>query len=295
MFTDESAVVGASSASNAWVFTFTRPGAATSYAVGWHWTGHAWRSDRLPAGSIVNATAVISRTDAWAFGMMGAESPLGITGTGKPYVIRYDGRKWRRVHAPVQPTSASALNGRDIWIVGPTAARRRTFPFGYEAADWVGKSWRILKFPHVRVPKGMYAVSAQILAVGRADIWVDFDLFSKSATGPDTRTLLHYDAGHWTQVNVPHEAISWSSNLATDGRGGIWLALVPAGQQFASVVYDYRNGHWSKAAVFAKPGHYTVISSIARVPGTELAWAGGYAGHTTGLPRTHGVLYEHRR
>lgn len=285
MFTDGAAILGASSATNAWVFTFTRPAVAASYAVGWHWTGRAWRSYRLPAGTSINATAVLSRTDAWAFGMIGA---------GKPYVIRYDGRKWRRVHAPVQPTGASALSGHDIWIVGPTTASLKTFPFSYEAADWTGKSWRTLKLPHARVPKGMYAAWAQILAVGRADIWVDFDLFSNSGQGPDTQTLLHYYAGRWTQVSVPHGSIFRSSNLATDGRGGIWLALA-AQQRFGSSVYDYRNGRWSRGAVLAEPGHYTIITSIARVPGTGMAWAGGFAGRTTGASRSRGVLYEYRR
>jgi hypothetical protein len=285
MFTDEDAILGASSAANAWVFTFTRPAAAASYAVGWHWTGRAWRSYRLPAGTSISATAVISPTDAWAFGMIGA---------GKPYVIRYDGRKWRRVPAPVQPTGASALNGHDIWVVGPTTASLKTFPFTYEAADWTGTSWRTLKLPHVRIPKGMYAASPRILAVGPADIWIDFDLFSNSGQGPGTQTLLHYDAGKWAQVSVPHGSIFGSSDLATDGRGGIWLALAFQ-QRFGSAVYDYRSGHWSKGAVLAKPGRYTIIASIARVPGTGRAWAAGYAGHTTGTPRTYGVLYEYRR
>jgi hypothetical protein len=286
MFTDEDAIIGASSATNAWVFTFTRPAAGASYAVGWHWTGRAWQSGRLPAGTSINATAVFSRTDAWAFGMIGA---------GKSYVIRYDGRKWRQVPAPVGPTGASALSGHDIWVVGPTSAGRKASPSGYEAADWTGKSWRVLKLPHVRVPKGMQVARPQILAVGRADIWVDFDLLSNSAKGRDTQTLLHYDAGKWTQVSVPPGSIFGSSNLAADDHGGIWLALAFQHRPFESAVYDYRNGHWSKGAVLAKPGHYTVIAWIARVPGTGMAWAGGYAGHTTGAPRPHGVLYEYRR
>jgi len=198
------------------------------------------------------------------------------------------------VHAPVRPTSASALTAHNIWIVGPTTARFTTFPSSYEAADWTGRSWRTLKLPHARVPKGMYAASPRILAVGPADIWIEFDLFSKSAKGPASRTLLHYDTGHWTQVSVPRGSVFLSSNLATDGTGGLWLALA-FHQSVGSEVYDYRNGRWSKAAVLAKPGRYTMIGSIERVPGSLRAWAGGWAGHTTGDPRTDGVLYEHRQ
>jgi hypothetical protein len=71
MFTDEEVIVGASSPANAWVFTVTNSALASSYAVGWHWTGRAWHSYRLAAGTSINAAAVISRTDAWAFGMIG--------------------------------------------------------------------------------------------------------------------------------------------------------------------------------------------------------------------------------
>jgi hypothetical protein len=292
MFTDGAVIAGASSAANAWVFTLTRPAVAASYAVGWHWTGHAWRSYRLPAGTRINAAAVFSRTDAWAFGMFGA---------GKPYVIRFDGRKWLRVHAPVSPTSASALSGHDFWIVGPATGSDKAFRFSYEAANWTGTSWRVLKLPHVRISKGMYAAWAQVLAVGPADIWIDFDLYSKSTQGPDSQTLLHYDAGHWTQVGVPRGSMSGHlsgpfvpSNLAADGRGGIWLALA-FHHLFGSTVYDYRNGDWSKGAVLARPGRWTIITSIARVPGAGSAWAGGYAGLTTGSSPSHGVLYEYRR
>jgi hypothetical protein len=285
MITVAAAAVAASSASNAWVFTFLRPAVAASYAVAWHWTGRAWQSHRLPDGTSIDATAVFSRTDAWAFGMIGA---------GKPYVIRYDGRKWRQVQAPVQPTGASALSAHNIWIVGPTIASLKTFPFSYEAADWTGRSWRILKLPRVRVPKGMYLASPQILAAGAADIWIDFDEFSSSGQGPDTQTLLHYDAGDWRQIAVPRGSIFRASNLATDGHGGIWLALGMQ-QPFGSAMYDYRNGHWSKGVVLARPGRYTFINWIARVPGSVMAWAGGYNGHTTGNPNPHGVLYEYGR
>jgi hypothetical protein len=286
MFTDEDAIVGASSATNAWVFTFTRPAVSASYAVGWHWTGRAWRSYRLPGGTSIDATAVFRRADAWAFGMIGAR---------KPYVIRYDGRHWRRVHAPVQPAGASALSGHDIWIVGPTTGRLGTSLPSYEAADWTGKSWRTLKLPHARVPKGMYVASSHILAVGPANIWIDFGLFSNSAQAPDAQILLHYDAGQWTQVSVAHGSVFGSSVLAADGRGGIWLALATARKRLGSELYDYRNGNWSKGAVLAKPGHYTVITSMTRVPGTRRTWAGGYSGYTAGAPRTDGALYEFRR
>jgi hypothetical protein len=146
----------------------------------------------------------------------------------------------------------------------------------------------------VRIPKGMYAAEPQILAVGPASLWIDFDLFPNSGQGPDTQTLLHYDAGRWTQIGVPHGWIFRSSNLTTDGHGGIWLALADQ-RVFGTEMYDYRNGHWSKGVVLAKRGRFTMITSIGRIPGTRMVWAAGYAGYTKGSPRSYGILYEYRR
>jgi hypothetical protein len=282
MSSDNFPVIGASSATNAWVFLFTRPATAAQYATGWHWTGHRWRSFRFAAGSIIYATTAFSRSDVWAFGTIG---------TGKPYVIRYDGRRWRRVPAPVQPFGVSALNRHDIWVVGPAPAAT---PVIYRAARWTGRSWRTLKLPRLRVPKGTHAAAPQILAAGPADVWIDFVLFSNNGQGPEAQALLHFDAGRWTQISAPRGSLFRSPALAADGAGGVWLAVTaPASSR--TVLYDYRHGHWSKAAVFAAPGRYTLITALVRVPGTGAAWAGGYAGHTTGAPRTYGVLYQFRR
>jgi len=139
----------------------------------------------------------------------------------------------------------------------------------------------------------MYIASLQMLAVGRANIWIDFDLFRNSGQGPDTQTLLHYDAGRWVQIAVPRGWIFRSSNLAADGRGGVWLALADQ-RPFGTEMYDYRHGHWSRGVVLARPGRFTMITSIARIPGTRRAWAVGYAGYIRGNPRSYGVLYEYR-
>jgi hypothetical protein len=282
MFTDGTVAIGASPAASAWVFTLVRPAAAASYSVGWQWTGHAWRSYRLAAGSSIGATTAFSRSDVWAFGTIG---------NGRPYVIRYDGRNWRRVRAPVQPLAVSAPNRHDLWIAGPAP---EASPVTYAAAQWNGTSWRSLKLPRLRVPKGMHASWPQLLATSRADAWIDFDLLGNRAQGPEGQALLHYHAGRWTQVSVPPGSLFRSSNLISDGVGGVLLALA-APHGLGSAVYDYRNGSWSRTAVFAARGRDTIILSIARVPGTGQAWAGGYALHTRGATHPYGVLYQFRR
>ena len=110
----------------------------------------------------------------------------------------------------------------------------------------------------------------------------------------EAQALLHFHAGRWTQISAPRGALFRSPGMAADGASGVWLGVTaPASSR--TVLYDYRRGHWSKAAVFAAPGRYTLIAALVRVPGTGRAFAGGYAGHTTGTPRTYGVLYQFRR
>src|SRR5271166_5976192 len=115
MFSDSGVIVGASSAVDAWTFTYTRPAIASPYSVAWHWDGHGWRTFRFPDGSNVSATAVFSPADAWAFGGLGSS-----TGKVTPYVARYDGKRWRRVHSPLLATGASPISPGDIWTVGQT-------------------------------------------------------------------------------------------------------------------------------------------------------------------------------
>src|SRR5262245_51528309 len=81
------AIVGASRAGGAWVFAPApglglnpppKPTASTAL----HWNGRRWITYRLARGTFITATAVLSDTDAWAFGWQALRS------VQRPYAIR---------------------------------------------------------------------------------------------------------------------------------------------------------------------------------------------------------------
>ena len=130
-------VISASSATNTWVFADT---ADITTRVS-RWNGSRWASFSFPRELRTTAAAVFSRTDAWAFGeIFGAYS--------RPYVVRFNGRRWLRVPTPLVPQAASAVAPDDIWTIGTLPGPGEV----WAAAHWNGSSWRTLGSRRCRPP-----------------------------------------------------------------------------------------------------------------------------------------------
>ncbi|MQY07045.1 hypothetical protein [Actinomadura macrotermitis] len=54
-----------------------------------HFNGHAWRTVRLPRGSVVHGSDKTSARDAWAVGAQRNDE--------RPMALHWDGKKWQRV------------------------------------------------------------------------------------------------------------------------------------------------------------------------------------------------------
>jgi hypothetical protein len=289
MFTDGSAVVAASSAADAWVFTYVRPAVASPYAVAWHWNGHSWRQYRLATEDYVDAAAAFSPTDVWAYasGFSG-----GIPDLTSGYVVRFDGHRWHRIAAPVIPLSVSVRSSRDIWIAGPTAATANRQRPDFELARWTGSGWRTIPVPRLGVGTRVSVGSPEVLARGPGDVWLTLVASPSSGTGPSTVTALHYDGRTWSRFTGPVSLSPYTSNLAPDGRGGFWLALRRPG---TSALVHFRSGGWGEPITLAGRGHYTVIAGLADSPGSIAPWAVGWTGSTTGHPDVRAVVYSYER
>ncbi len=285
MFSDQSVVMAASSATSAWIFTYTRPAAATPYAVAWHWNGSDWREAQLPSGTTILAATAYGPADAWAFGELDSGR-----GAAQSYAARYNGQHWQRVTVPVLASGVSSLSADDIWIVGQTDASLSASTASWAMANWTGTSWHVLSLPRVSRAKGLTLSRPGILVLSPANIWVDFQLGSGGSD--DGAVFLHYNGVSWTQIRVPHWAATWHSNMTADGRGGFWIAISTLPSY--SEMYDYRNGHWSKPGMLSKAGHWTVITATATRPGTTQVWAVGYRVNSTGSANPKAVVYEYR-
>jgi hypothetical protein len=284
MFTDAGVVMAASSATNAWIFTYTRPSIGLPDAIAWHWNGSAWRQSRLPAGVTILAATAYGSDGAWAFGEL--DSPRGGV---QSYAARYSGQNWKRVAVPVLASGLSSSSANDIWIVGQTDASLGSPAASWAMADWTGTAWRVVPLPRIRRAKGLALSRPGILVLSRTSIWVDFELTSGGSG--DGAAFLQYNATSWVQVPVPGWVTTWHSDMAPDGRGGFWIAMNTLAN---TDMYDYRDGHWSGPDVLSNKGHYTVITATATRPGSTQAWAVGYRGSNTSNPNPHAVVYEYR-
>jgi hypothetical protein len=265
------------------VWAFDDQGNATANAVALTRTARGWASYEFPHDSTISAAVVFSPKDAWAFGEI-------FMPKRSPYVRRFNGSKWTAVSTPVVPNDASAVSANDIWAVGQTVTYLDSRDQVFKAAQWAHGKWRLLHFPRLRLPKGASVTLPDVVALGPANVWVDFSLQKGRGIYPGA-VLLHYDGRTWTRVGVPYKSTFALTSLAADGSGGIWIAATAdSGLQY---VYHLRAGRWSRAPMPSGRGDGTQVLSIARRPGTTQAWAVGDMVPTGGgVPQ--GVLLDYR-
>lgn len=106
---EEVSAVAASSATDVWAFTSTFTGSSRAL----HWTGAGWSV----AGSFpraVGSAVVFSPTDVWAFGQ--PYSPLGQLGAW-----HYNGHRWSAVTGGQGLGGASAVSASNIWAYAGTS------------------------------------------------------------------------------------------------------------------------------------------------------------------------------
>jgi hypothetical protein len=112
-----------------------------------HWNGTAWKlaKIRLPKGQAMggfDAIGSASGQDVWAAGTSSADGT-----TAAPYVVRWNGKAWRRTMTPGLADPApyiggiDATSGKNAWLVGATID-------GTLAEHWNGKKWKIVSTPN---------------------------------------------------------------------------------------------------------------------------------------------------
>ena len=254
-------LVGASSESNAWVLGDVQ-GSAGPFAVALGWNGTRWSKHSFPLGSAFNATAVFGPANAWAFG----ESM-----SGQPFVVRFNGRAWRKSAVPVVPQGASALSPSGIWIVGPRP-RAKPGTSTFAVARWDGSSWHTVNLPRLSLPRGTALLSTDILALSRINVWVTGSLQAGRGAALGF-VLLHLTSGGWRRVAVPFPP-GTLSGISGDGHGGIWLTA-PALTSPFSYFLHYAGGRWTRQLAPSTRGGVTEMNSISWAPKASSGWSGG--------------------
>ncbi|MEJ2857574.1 MULTISPECIES: hypothetical protein [unclassified Saccharothrix] len=202
----------------------------------------------------------VSDTTAWAVGREGS----GLV--ERPVAHRWNGSALQRFALPAAGTYARAeavAGSAEIWAVGTEGGLAGAQSRGL-SWRWNGTGWTAVPVPgfgaHQVELTDVVVTGRQVWAVGRADA---------------QPLVLRWNGVAWDRVGA-YGAVAPTriDAAADDGRGGLWVAgEVRAGQDATPFLARY-NGSWQPATVSPDLSH-TALRGIARVPGTDTAWAVG--------------------
>jgi hypothetical protein len=237
---------GATSPSDVWAFV-------DSYGHGSrvvHWDGHNWSVVQTFTGQIDGAS-VVSANDVWVFGY-----PRGLG------VWHYDGDGWSLVGKNLG--GGSALSASDVWAYSRTGVDH-----------WNGHIWTSTSVKRLLPPKQFLsdpAVSG-IIALSASNVYAVGNGSRQDAGGPIV--VLHYNGHTWAKVaQRTFDSYGPGQQISADGHGGLWLPLPGASGATSSLVH-YAAGHLTRVPLPVSAPEIT-IGSVAHVPGTAHALAGGY-------------------
>jgi hypothetical protein len=281
------AVLGASSASDVWIFGGGSGNGSRPHNPAVHWNGHSWSWHQVPSwvvrtaprGDEPTSAAVFSPRDMWVFGLA--------TGYGSRQRLagHFNGHRWVKVHLPAIPVSVSAVSRSDIWVLGRPATDGKS----YVLMHWNGKSWRTRALPASLAPAGSELIGLDLAATGPRAAWVQIFAYSTTAS---SIFLAHWNGTTWQKVAQPSGADL--GNMAPDGQGGVWMSGRDTGDGQRHF-YHRTGGRWITASVPApRSTRVNSVDALVRVPGTTTVLAAGraYVNNGRGIV---GVIWRYRR
>lgn len=228
------------------------------------WTGKAWGpSVRLGSEITMDAAVAPAARDGWVFGFNANFGP-GSTGYARHYVSG----KWHPVRLPVNGAAASATSPGNIWVLG-TAGQLSGKP---AVMVYNGARWRAVSLPKLAAPI-LPLFGWGIAAASPASAWV---LVTTGSLAKQKPVLLHWQRGHWTIIRVPYasQAGLFTTPLAVDGHGGVWLALGNTVKNARrGFLAHFTSGRWSRVTPPASRGYVTDVKSLTAIPGSRALWA----------------------
>jgi hypothetical protein len=259
------AVAEASSAINVWAFVDGLSGKSRTL----RWNGTTWKAEGTFSRQIVGAV-VLSRDDVWIFGEpVRAGSGLG--------AWHYNGRSWTHVKSGGGLSGGSGLSAKNVRAFSRT-----------NVAHWNGRTWTQKSVAGLLPAKttdngptlfAMYARSA-------SSVWAIGNGGDRPDGGP--LVILHYNGHHWSRVPLSTKFAGFGDQdqLAPDGHGGLWIPMAEiAGGD--SVILHYSGGLLT-AAKLPVAASKIDVTSIAAIPGTTEALAGGFT-HAAFAPATNSL------
>jgi hypothetical protein len=241
-------VGAASSPSNVWAAY--RSGAVTQLD---RWNGSKWALATTFTRGQIDAMSVLGPKDVWVFSASGG-------------AYRYNGHAWTEVS---KPYGGSALADRNVWAIS-----------GANVEHYNGSKWTTTNLAKLLPPStGGPSYLTNILALGASNVYATAE-GGAGQTNPrgGPGVLLHFNGRAWTRVvedgsfaNTPGET------LASDGKGGLWIAAEDFPARMPGSLFHYSAGRLTQVNLGA------ASISVSQIPGTAEALSGGFqAGAGTG-------------
>jgi hypothetical protein len=244
----------ATSPTNVWAFT---DGLTRSRAL--RWNGRSWSVARS-FGQLIGGAVVLSRTNVWVFG----EPTFPGSGLG---AWHYNGHGWTKVSSGKGLAGGTALSASSIWSFDRSSV-----------AHWNGRTWKRTSVANLLPPRlkptglndpGVTAIYAR----SASNVWALGDGNDEDDGGPIV--ILHYNGHAWSRATrLGFGGYGVLGQIAPAGPSGLWIPN-PGPESSRSELLHYAGGRLTAAALPVAPSKLTV-SSVAAIPGTGGALAGGF-------------------
>jgi hypothetical protein len=247
-----------------------------------HWNGKTWTQVPSPSpgeGGNLTAVTAISRTDAWAVGLIGPGGD-GVTGNTTPLIEHWDGVSWKQVPCPIpanggQFTSVSATSPTDVWAVGFTGGDG-SGDTGQQTLieHWDGTAWTQVPSPN---PPGGVNFLKGVAATSPTDAWA---VGNTSLTSNQNAVILHWNGTAWTQVPSNSGASDAElQSVATTSSHDAWAVGMTnpstCSPQCATMILHWNGTAWTRVPSPNPPAGYlnALLGVVAICP--HDAWAVG--------------------
>ena len=265
---DSLSTIGASSASNVWVFGSDPNNQEKAF----RWDGAHWHSiPSVPPEVSFNPPLVFSASNVWGYGHTSCVTGKGGIQKCVTNVWHWNGSGWKSypIGTTVWWMAGTAATGP--WVIGVNGEKQYGGPGSIAAYRWTGGRWFPVVMPH---PQVIVLSSSSIGSPGigidsASDIWIGM-----STARAQNGYVLHWNGRTWAALTAP-DNLSTTSEMVPDGHGGVWLGT---------------GAHWTGRSwvnVFPMPSSVSnaTTDQMVKVPGTSGSYwdAGGVTTSATSL------------